>query len=296
MARQHRSSAKNHFQPRAADLRAPLPAERRVLAFAVGTALLPWGVAYADVAANTLPTGGQYAYGSGSINQSGSNLQITQTTGKGTINWNSFSIGSSASVNFTQPSASSITLNRVLGTNPSEIFGRLTANGLNRAPIGNSPFHTALDGPCPARSMPPSLATSPASSDPPECAVSPRPGRCQQAHRHRYTSGAANQETRPARSEVFPSVDRDRKSPQPSAPLQIPAPRFQTHKTLWPSKPARASGQNTSTNFLQVGTIHVGSDLWSCAGSSVYPSKTNHLSSQCDCERLFFRVDQKERP
>ncbi|HYX45785.1 MAG TPA: filamentous hemagglutinin N-terminal domain-containing protein, partial [Sphingomicrobium sp.] len=103
------------------------------LAFAVGVALLPWAFphsAHADLPANTLPTGGQYAYGSGSITQPSSNaLQVTQSTDKGTINWSTFSIGSSASVNFIQPSASSLTVNRVLGNNPSEIFGRLTANG-----------------------------------------------------------------------------------------------------------------------------------------------------------------------
>jgi filamentous hemagglutinin family protein len=101
-----------------------------MLALAVGSALLPWTVAHADVAANALPTGGQYAYGSGSITQQGeSKLQITQSTDKGTINWASFSIGSGAWVNFSQPSASSITVNRVLGNNPSEVFGRMTANG-----------------------------------------------------------------------------------------------------------------------------------------------------------------------
>jgi filamentous hemagglutinin family protein len=107
--------------------------EPRALALAIGMALLPWAFmspAHAGTAANTLPTGGQYTYGTGSITEQRDNkLQVTQTTDKGTINWTSFSIGSNAWVNFTQPSASSITLNRVLGNNPSEIFGRMTANG-----------------------------------------------------------------------------------------------------------------------------------------------------------------------
>ncbi|MGH9694916.1 MAG: filamentous hemagglutinin N-terminal domain-containing protein, partial [Bryobacteraceae bacterium] len=122
-------SAVSAKQPRR---QAVLRKEPRSLALAVGAALLPWTFshAYADAAVNTLPTGGQYAYGSGSIAQDGaSKLQVTQTTDKGTINWNSFSIGSGAWVNFSQPSASSITVNRVLGNNPSEIFGRMTANG-----------------------------------------------------------------------------------------------------------------------------------------------------------------------
>src|SRR5574338_441931 len=129
-SRQALSSASNESATRLASSATAPRAPRRVLAMAVGSALVPWAAAHADVAPNTLPTGGQYAYGSGSIAQQGdTKLQVTQTTDKGTINWNSFSIGSSAWVNFTQPSASSITLNRVLGTNPSEIFGRMTANG-----------------------------------------------------------------------------------------------------------------------------------------------------------------------
>ncbi len=129
-AKEGRSGAKKSSHARRIDLPAAVRPKRRALAFAVGTALVPWSFAHADVAPNTLPSGGQYAYGSGSIAQQGdAKLQITQTTEKGTVNWNSFSIGSSAWVNFTQPSASSVTLNRVLGNNPSEIFGRMTANG-----------------------------------------------------------------------------------------------------------------------------------------------------------------------
>src|SRR6185503_12435223 len=115
----------------------------RTLAYAVGSALLPWAFlnAYADPAANTVPTGGAFVAGSGTIGtpksgsfNSGGNtyntqLQVTQTTNTGIINWNTFSIGSGAWVNFTQPSSSSVTLNNVLSSNPSEIFGRLTANG-----------------------------------------------------------------------------------------------------------------------------------------------------------------------
>ena len=43
--------------------------------------------------------------------------------------WQSFSIGAPETVNFYQPSASSIALNRVVGINPSQIFGALNANG-----------------------------------------------------------------------------------------------------------------------------------------------------------------------
>src|SRR5438552_5966836 len=56
-------------------------------------------------------------------------MQVTQGTSSAILNWQTFSIGSSAWVNFSQPSSSAIALNRVTGSNPSEIFGHLTANG-----------------------------------------------------------------------------------------------------------------------------------------------------------------------
>ncbi len=45
------------------------------------------------------------------------------------VKWNSFDVGSDASVNFQQPGSDSVTLNRVLSSNPSEIFGKITAKG-----------------------------------------------------------------------------------------------------------------------------------------------------------------------
>src|SRR4051812_49136406 len=123
---------------------ATLTLRPRALAYAVGTALLPWvfvNPVYADPAASTVPTSGSWAAGTGTIatpssgtftsggKDYGTQLQVTQTSNAGIINWNTFSIGSAAWVNFTQPSSSSVTLNRVLSSNPSEIFGRLTANG-----------------------------------------------------------------------------------------------------------------------------------------------------------------------
>ena len=54
---------------------------------------------------------------------------INQGSNRTVINWQSFSIGQSSSVQFVQPSASSVVLNRVTGANPSQIFGSLSANG-----------------------------------------------------------------------------------------------------------------------------------------------------------------------
>jgi filamentous hemagglutinin family protein len=87
----------------------------------------------AGPAANTLPTG--YSVNSGNVAISSTSsatnaaMTIKQTTDKASINWQSFSIGSGAAVNIQQNSASSVLLNRVVGNDPSQIFGKLTANG-----------------------------------------------------------------------------------------------------------------------------------------------------------------------
>lgn len=94
------------------------------------TALLPAAGALGQpVAPNTLPTGGRVSAGSAAISQSGTAMQVTQTTDRAAINWHGFSVGADASVNFQQPSAGSWTLNRVVGPDPSVIAGSITANG-----------------------------------------------------------------------------------------------------------------------------------------------------------------------
>jgi filamentous hemagglutinin family protein len=87
--------------------------------------------AYAQTAPppNTLPTGGQVGAGKASIGHTGANMVIQQSTDRAAINWQSFNVGKDAKVQFVQPSASSVTLNRVLGNDPSQIFGQITANG-----------------------------------------------------------------------------------------------------------------------------------------------------------------------
>ncbi len=80
--------------------------------------------------ASANPTGGQVVAGNVTIRQeSASKIGITQITAKGIIDWQKFSIGANEQVQYYQPSASSITLNRVIGQDPSQILGRLTANG-----------------------------------------------------------------------------------------------------------------------------------------------------------------------
>lgn len=84
---------------------------------------------FAAPAANTLPTGYSVNSGNVAVSTAGANMTIKQNTDKASINWQSFSIGSAASVNIQQNSASSVLLNRVVGNDPSQIFGKLTANG-----------------------------------------------------------------------------------------------------------------------------------------------------------------------
>ncbi len=74
-------------------------------------------------AQSVLPTGGAVVAGSGSIVQAGKVMTVTQTTAKMAADWQSFNIGAGNSVNFVQPSASSVALNRVLGSDVSVIQG-----------------------------------------------------------------------------------------------------------------------------------------------------------------------------
>jgi filamentous hemagglutinin family protein len=56
-------------------------------------------------------------------------MDITQSTDRAAINWQSFNIGTGASVHIAQPSASSVLLNRVVGNEMSQIRGQISANG-----------------------------------------------------------------------------------------------------------------------------------------------------------------------
>ena len=80
-------------------------------------------------AQNMAPIGGQVVGGQAGIVQSGNQTTINQSSSLAIINWQSFSIGSNHAVQFVQPGASSIALNRVIGADPSVIMGTLTSNG-----------------------------------------------------------------------------------------------------------------------------------------------------------------------
>jgi trimeric autotransporter adhesin len=80
-------------------------------------------------ALNQLPTGAQVSAGAAQVSQSGAVLTVKQSSDKAVLNWQRFDVGSQATVQFEQPSAQSVTLNRVQDSNPSQIFGQIKANG-----------------------------------------------------------------------------------------------------------------------------------------------------------------------
>jgi trimeric autotransporter adhesin len=76
-----------------------------------------------------LPSGGTVQAGSATIDSASSQqLTIHQSTEKAIIDWQEFGIESTEHVDF-QLSQGGVTLNRVTGNNPSNIFGKLTSNG-----------------------------------------------------------------------------------------------------------------------------------------------------------------------
>lgn len=81
------------------------------------------------VAATTLPTGGRLVAGEASLQQGGTTLTVIQRSARAILNWDAFSIGSGASVQFVQPDAGAVALNRVVGSAPSQIDGSLKSNG-----------------------------------------------------------------------------------------------------------------------------------------------------------------------
>lgn len=106
-------------------MRSAVPAYRRYLqttaAFIV-VAALP-SLAHAG------PEGGVVVGGTAQITQSGATTTINQSSDRALIRWDSFDVGATEHVRFNQPSAGSITVNRITDSKASRIDGRLSANG-----------------------------------------------------------------------------------------------------------------------------------------------------------------------
>ncbi|MDO8277235.1 MAG: filamentous hemagglutinin N-terminal domain-containing protein, partial [Burkholderiaceae bacterium] len=79
--------------------------------------------------AHALPVGGVVAAGNAAISGGAGAMTVQQTSARAVINWQGFSIGNGESVRFVQPDSSAVALNRVLGSDPSNILGSLSANG-----------------------------------------------------------------------------------------------------------------------------------------------------------------------
>ena len=101
---------------------------RRSVAFILVGAIIPiCGFPLSSMAA---PEGGNVVAGQGTIQQIDSaTTLISQSSNALAIDWNQFNVGVDESVKFSQPSSSSVVLNRIVGQTPSEIFGRIDANG-----------------------------------------------------------------------------------------------------------------------------------------------------------------------
>jgi len=80
---------------------------------------------------HTEPIGGQIVSGSLSspIEQSGGTTTINQASQNLSLNWQSFNIAPTETVNFVQPNTSAIAVNRIADTNGTQILGHLNANG-----------------------------------------------------------------------------------------------------------------------------------------------------------------------
>ncbi|NDY73861.1 SBBP repeat-containing protein [Desulfobacter hydrogenophilus] len=76
------------------------------------------------------PQGGKVVDGNATITTpTAKQTVIHQSSDKAIINWDQFNIDSGEHTKFVQPSAGSVTLNRVVGNDPSKILGQLSANG-----------------------------------------------------------------------------------------------------------------------------------------------------------------------
>jgi filamentous hemagglutinin family protein len=97
------------------------------LALAVAMA---WGLA---PHAQANPTGGVAIHGQAAMTTNGNQLTVTTQNGAGTshsaINWQSFSIPTGSTTQIVQPSAASMSINRVVTNTPSQLFGTLSSNG-----------------------------------------------------------------------------------------------------------------------------------------------------------------------
>ncbi len=75
------------------------------------------------------PENGVVTAGAAAISQSGTATTITQSSDRAIIRWDRFNLTAPEQVTFVQPGTSSVTVNRIADHNPSQIDGKIQANG-----------------------------------------------------------------------------------------------------------------------------------------------------------------------
>ncbi|PYG02695.1 filamentous hemagglutinin family protein, partial [Thioalkalivibrio sp. ALE21] len=103
-------------------------AGRTVTGAVAGLMLLASSAAWA-VDPGALPDGESLTHGDATFTRDGDELIIEQGSERIITEWERFNIGEDAGVRFDQPGSDSAALNRILDENPSQILGRLEANG-----------------------------------------------------------------------------------------------------------------------------------------------------------------------
>jgi filamentous hemagglutinin family protein len=75
------------------------------------------------------PSGLQVIHGEVYLTERDSSSIEVKVSDRALLDWNQFSVGENESLSFLQPSSESIAVNRVIGSEPSAIFGSLRSNG-----------------------------------------------------------------------------------------------------------------------------------------------------------------------
>ncbi|TAN46584.1 MAG: filamentous hemagglutinin N-terminal domain-containing protein [Methylococcaceae bacterium] len=84
---------------------------------------------YAAPTAAELPSGGRVTSGQASIAVDGAHMEVNQASQNASLDWQTFNVGRNAEVEFHQPDASAVAVNRIADVNGSRILGRVDANG-----------------------------------------------------------------------------------------------------------------------------------------------------------------------
>ena len=108
------------------------PFRYKLLVRAIQRAWLPSVLAsLATTPVFAAPTGGQVRAGSAAISHDAAHglTTIKQSSQRTAIDWRSFDVGRHEQVQFKQPNAKATALNRIFDQKPSEIFGKVKANG-----------------------------------------------------------------------------------------------------------------------------------------------------------------------